>query len=57
MVYVALSTQESTDVMLYPDSGKYGVWHGDTEDPKSSRTFRLFAREETAVDYWDGEVE
>ena len=57
MVYVALSTQEPTDVMLYPDSGKYGVWHGDTEDPKSPRNFRLFARKETAVEYWDGEVE
>ena len=57
MVYIALSTRESTDVMLYPDSGKYGVWHGDTEDPKSPRNFRLFARKETAVDYWDGEVE
>ena len=57
MVYIALSTQEATDVMLYPDSGKYGVWHGDTLDPESPRNFRLFAREETAVDYWDGEVD
>jgi uncharacterized cupin superfamily protein len=55
--YIALSNELETDVMLYPDSGKYGIWHGDISDPKSPHNFRVFARTETAVGYWDGEVE
>jgi uncharacterized cupin superfamily protein len=55
--YIALSTQESTDVFLYPDSGKYGVWHGSARDPNAPGSFLVFARKETAVDYWDGEAD
>ncbi len=55
--YVALSTQDHTDVFLYPDSDKYGVWHGKTRDPGDPRSFLVFARKGTAVDYWDGEAE
>jgi uncharacterized cupin superfamily protein len=55
LTYLALSTQAIADVMLYPDSGKYGVWYGTTGDPKAADSFRVFARKETAVDYWDGE--
>lgn len=55
LTYVALSSQEPADVMLYPDSGKYGVWYGTTGDPRAADSFMLFARKETAVDYWDGE--
>ena len=55
--YIALGTNDHTDVFLYPDSGKYGVWHGKTRDTNAPGTFRLFARKEDAVDYWDGEVE
>ena len=43
--------------MLYPDSGKYGVWHGDSSDMRSPDNFLVFARKEDAVDYWDGEAE
>ncbi len=57
LTYIALSTMLSTDVMLYPDSGKYGVWHGDLNDMHSPDNFKVFARRETAVDYWDGESE
>ena len=57
LVYIALSNEMKTDVMLYPDSGKYGVWHGDSSDLKSPDNFLVFARKETAVDYWDGEIE
>lgn len=53
--YIALSTVEPTDVFLYPDSGKYGVWHGTSRDPKAPDSFLVFARKDTAVDYWDGE--
>ena len=57
LVYIALGEQRSIDVMLYPDSGKYGVWHGDTQDFRSPKNFKLFARREHAVDYWDGEAD
>lgn len=57
LAYIALSNQPQTDVTLYPDSGKYGVWHGDTADPDSPDNFHLFARRDTAVDYWDGEAD
>ncbi len=50
-----LSTQELADVMLYPDSGKYGVWYGPSGDPKAPDSFLVFARKETSVDYWDAE--
>ena len=53
--YIALSDQLRTDVVLYPDSDKYGVWHGDASDMESPDNFRVFARRATAVDYWDGE--
>jgi len=55
LVYIAVSTQEEADIVLYPDSGKYGGWSGKGGDPRSPDSFRVIAREETAVDYWDGE--
>jgi len=55
LTYIALGTEETTDVFLYPDSGKYGVWHGTTRDLDAPDNFLVFARKETAVDYWDGE--
>lgn len=55
LAYIALSTQEPTDVFLYPDSRKYGVWHGDATNLESPDNFLVFARKDTAVDYWDGE--
>ncbi len=57
LVYIAISTQAMTDVVHYPDSGKYGVWSGDIRDPSAPGNFRIFARVETGVDYWDGETE
>ena len=57
LIYIALSTNEPTDVVLYPDSGQYGVWHGSTKDPDALDNFRVFGRKETAVSYWDGESE
>ncbi len=57
LTYIALGTEEKADVFLYPDSGKYGVWHGTTRDLEASDSFLVFARKDTAVDYWDGEDE
>lgn len=55
--YIALSTELKTDVVLYPDSDKYGVWHGESKNMQSPSNFRVFARKESAVDYWDGEAD
>lgn len=57
LVYIALSTQDHTDIFLYPDSGKYGAYHGKTRNPRDPDSFIVFARKDTAVDYWDGEAE
>jgi uncharacterized cupin superfamily protein len=56
LMYIALSNEFEADVMLYPDSNKYGVWHGDSCNPRAPGNFLLFARRESAVDYWDGEA-
>ena len=55
LTYLALSTQELADVVLYPDSKKVGVWSGKTMDPDAPDSFLSFFREKSAVDYWDGE--
>jgi uncharacterized cupin superfamily protein len=57
LVYIALGNEMTTDVMLYPDSGKFGVWHGDASDRNAPGNFLMFGRKEDAVDYWDGEAE
>lgn len=57
LLYIALSTNERADVFLYPDSGKYGAYSGKTRNPRDPDSFIVFARKETAVDYWDGEAE
>ncbi len=54
--YIALGTEEPADVFLYPDSDKYGVWSGDRHDLNADGNFLIFARKDTAVDYWDGEA-
>ncbi|MFO1265576.1 MAG: cupin domain-containing protein, partial [Rubrivivax sp.] len=55
--YLCVSTMEHPDVVLYPDSGKYGVRAGVAPggDPARS-TFRVIARLDAGVDYWDGEI-
>lgn len=55
--YIALSTQDQTDIFLYPDSDKYGAYHGKSRNPGDPGSFIVFARKGTAVDYWDGEAE
>lgn len=44
-----LSTKQTPDAAVYPDSGKMGVWSGHDADP--GRLFRIASE----VDYWDGE--
>lgn len=57
LAYIALSSEAHTDIFLYPDSDKYGAWHGKANDPRSPGSFRVFSRKSAAVDYWDGEAD
>lgn len=52
LVYLALGTNDPTDVCEYPDSGKVGVYAG--EDGRKFALRKLF-RAETDVDYFDRE--
>jgi uncharacterized cupin superfamily protein len=54
--YLAISTMEQPEIAEYPDSNKIGVLSGSPPggDP-DKRTLWLFTREDTGVDYWDGE--
>jgi len=44
------STKSLPDAVVYPDSGKMGIWTGNDADP--SRVFQIGK----AVDYWEGEA-
>ena len=55
LTYIALSDRKVADVILYPDSGKFGVWHGDWRNPDAPDNFLYFGRREQGLDYWDGE--
>ncbi|MBN8509269.1 MAG: cupin domain-containing protein [Burkholderiales bacterium] len=44
--YLSISTQESPEICVYPDSGKTGAF---------APGHRLLQRPETNLDYWDGE--
>ena len=57
LTYIALGNEVCTDVVLYPDSGKYGAWHGDSGDAEGPGNFKAFARKETAVYFWAGETD
>ena len=44
------------DVMIYPDSGKIGIFGGAAPGgPKEKRTYSKFLREEAEVGYYEGE--
>jgi uncharacterized cupin superfamily protein len=49
--YLALSTTEDPELCYYPDSGKYAAY-ASTQDS----TTHLVAHEDSAIDYWDGEL-
>lgn len=54
--YLCVSTMIEPDVMLYPDSGKFGVFAGAPPGgAKEKRTFSFFAPLDNPVDYWRGE--
>ena len=54
--YLAISTMAEPDVIDYPDSGKFLVkGHLPAGDGTRSEPFRYIGRQETSLDYWDGE--
>ena len=54
--YLCISTMEAPEVVLYPDSGKFGVLAGSAPGgEKNARTFEIFAKTSSGVSYWDGE--
>lgn len=55
LTYMALSDRKVADVILYPDSGKFGVWHGDWRNPDAPDNFLYFGRRQLGLGYWDGE--
>ena len=56
--YLCISTMNPTDIAVYPDSGKIGVFAGAAPGgPKHERFVDGFVRLADRVDYWDGEPE
>ena len=54
--YLCFSTMVEPDVMVYPDSGKVGVFGGAAPGgPKDERTFAKFLRDDAEVGYYEGE--
>ncbi|MFL6648824.1 MAG: cupin domain-containing protein [Sulfurifustaceae bacterium] len=54
--YLCVSTMVEPDIMLYPDSGKFGAFAGAAPGgAKDKRTFTYFGRLGTSVDYWSDE--
>ncbi|PSQ40687.1 cupin [Halobacteriales archaeon SW_5_68_122] len=53
--YLMISTMKEPDVMVYPDSGKVGVFAGAPPGGEGERTVHGYYRREDAVDYREGE--
>ena len=54
--YLCFSTMIEPDVMVYPDSGKVGIFGGAAPGgSKEMRTFSKFLRGDAEVGYYDGE--
>ena len=57
LVYLCISTQHSTDLCVYPDSGKIGVFGGAGPGGDAAQRYVTgFFRKSDAVPYFDGEV-
>lgn len=54
--YLCLSTMVEPDVLIYPDSGKVGLFAGSAPGgPKEKRTLNKYLRADAEVDYFEGE--
>lgn len=53
--FLAVSTKPPTDVVEYPDTGKFGVLAELPSADGKPQTFRFVGKETLNVDYWEGE--
>ncbi|WFU10090.1 cupin domain-containing protein [Rhizobium sp. CB3090] len=53
LIYLAISTKARTEIVEYPDSGKFMA--KTNRAGHAPRRFSFIGREGDAVDYWDGE--
>lgn len=53
--YLCMSTMLPTDICVYPDSGKVGVFGGAAPGGAGERTVHGYFPDAARVDYWDGE--
>ena len=54
--YLCFSTMAEPDVLVYPDSGKIGLFAGSAPGgPKEERTLNKYLRADAEVDYFEGE--
>ena len=54
--YLCLSTMTEPDILVYPDSGKVGLFAGSAPGgPKERRYLHTYLREDAEVGYFDGE--
>lgn len=54
--YLAVSTRLSSEIAVYPDSGKFGVLADYPPGPDGEpRGFRFVGRVGESLDYWEGE--
>jgi len=53
--YLAVSTMNDPDVIVYPDSEKIGAFAGAPPGGEGERDVHGYFRREDAVGYWDGE--
>ncbi|MFS2149952.1 cupin domain-containing protein [Rhizobium sp. Rhizsp42] len=53
LIYLGISTKAATDIVEYPDSGKFLAKTRREGSP--DRSFRVMGRAGDGLDYWDGE--
>ena len=53
--YLGISTQVGTEVVEYPDSGKFAVTSRFDWGNPSGGGIRYVGRQPNSLDYWDGE--
>ncbi|MBO9193763.1 cupin domain-containing protein [Rhizobium sp. 16-449-1b] len=53
LIYLGISTKAATDIVEYPDSGKF--LSKTRREGAPDRSFRVMGRPGDGLDYWDGE--
>jgi len=53
--YLAISTMDDPDVLVYPDSEKIGVYTGSAPGDHENRELTKYFPADADVDYWEGE--